>query len=127
MVRSLLMSPWTSVNEASVTGLKHTPAWPVGTRPASVWSVMAALGRPNRASRRAGRGLFRPGGASKNLVTRPPLRRVPHLIFEAGELLQALLERRVRREQRGQAEPLRQSRCEEEGGERLRAAQVAGG
>ena len=23
------MSPWTSVNEASVTGLKHTPAWPV--------------------------------------------------------------------------------------------------
>src|SRR5205085_6802214 len=58
----------------------------------------------------------------------PPtrLRRVPHLLFEAGELLQALLERRVRREQRREAEALREGRCEEKGVEGFGAAQVPG-
>ena len=50
------------------TGLKHTPAWPLGTKPASVSSVTAALGSANRASRRAGTGLLRPSSASRNFI-----------------------------------------------------------
>src|SRR4051812_1955591 len=105
---------------APSAGLTQTEPTPVGfsDRPAS--SVTAAPGSANNASRSAFAGFDRP-----RIVSSSPIPwwwsgdRLAELVGQLGELLQPLLQRRVGREQRRDAEAVGQRGSEEERVERL--------
>src|SRR5579875_3366059 len=108
-------------------GLKHTPAWGPGTSPVVTCRVTAAPGSANKASRLALTGLLRPRRVSSRPMAALPGSGLVELGLEAGQLLQALLQGGVGREQRRDARPPAQCRGEVEGVEVLGGPKVAGG
>src|SRR5262249_17962664 len=122
-------------------GLKTTPAEPAGVSPSSVSSVTAAVERAKMRSDCAGLSFFRPKRTSRRPTLGEPgemadvpydvhpadplkVDRPPHLPGDLGQRREALLERRVRREELAGAAPHR-GRDDEERVHRLHLAQVA--
>src|SRR5258708_11527065 len=106
-----------SPNARPSAARKQTEPVPVGLKSVATWSVIAADGSANSASRLGGTGLVRPSSASRNPTYYLPCLRLPdgtatvrrpsrlpaELLGDLVKLRQPLLERRGGGEQRGQA------------------------
>src|SRR5215471_2949648 len=105
-------------------GRKQTEPVPVGFSPIAACRVMAAVGSENNASRFGWTGLVRPSSVSR----KPTGLLLAELRGDLGKLLQPPLQRKVRREDRGQARGVGFERGGEvERVQRLRLSQVLGG
>jgi len=94
---SSVISRWTSSADWEAGGFQQIPALPDDTSPAAVSKVTAADGRAKSASRFARTGWLRPRSASRKPTVGSA--RSVQLGLELGELREAALEGRVRREE----------------------------
>src|SRR5215475_11898022 len=106
MLRSSVTSFSMSLNALPSAARKQTEPEPVGRKLVPASRVSAALGSANSSSRFACTGLVRPSRASRNptsYLPGLPDGRLPELVGNLLQLGQPALERRVRREDRGQS------------------------
>src|SRR6266853_1925391 len=92
-----------SLNALPSAARKQTEPVPVAVKSADACSVIAADGTANSASRFGGTGLVRPSSVSRK-PTAISLASCAELLGDLVQLAQALLQRRMRREDRRQAE-----------------------
>src|SRR3954451_13081555 len=112
---------------APSAGFTQNDPTPVGFSDSPASSVTAAPGSANNASRSAFAGFDRPRIVSSSPMRRRSGDRLAEVVGQIGQLLQPLLQRRVGRGQRRDAEAVGQRGGEEERVEGLGCAQVLGG